>query len=95
MDIFSYQDYILPHSTLKTTSQPFGHGISEFSLTHHAPTHEKDFVKLSDGNIVLFKGVRCRLFTARHSPFCKETAFHEAMHHSIAYIRKLCHIFAF
>ena len=33
MDSFSYQDYILPYSTLKTSSQPFGHGIPEFSLT--------------------------------------------------------------
>ena len=34
MDSFSYQDYILPYSTLKTSSQPFGHGIPEFSLTN-------------------------------------------------------------
>ena len=33
MDSFSYQDYILPYSTLKTSSQAFGHGIPEFSLT--------------------------------------------------------------
>jgi len=33
MDSFSYRDWILPYSTLKTSSQPFGHGIPEFSLT--------------------------------------------------------------
>ena len=37
MDSFSYQDYILPYSTLKTSSQLFGHRIPEFSLTIHMP----------------------------------------------------------
>ena len=41
MDSFSYQDYILPYSTLKTSSQPFGHGIPEFSLTNKLLVKEK------------------------------------------------------